>query len=112
MTGLATAHGNMLQEVGITAQVYTASASRAVAAGDHVLADTTSGAITLTLPASPAIGNRVTIQDALGTWSSTLGVTVGRNGKKIHGASTDLTLTTLGDSVTLIYNGVDDWRIL
>ena len=112
MTGLATAHANMHQEIGVNAQVYLTAISKAVAAGDHVLADTTSGAITLTLPASPSIGNRITVQDAKGTWTDVNKVTIGRNGKKIHGGSVDLDLTTAGDSVTLIYNGVDDWRIL
>ena len=46
--------------------------------GDNLFADTSGGAFTITLPASPSIGNQVKIIDAEGTFG-TNNLTVGRN---------------------------------
>jgi len=68
----------------------------------QILANTTSNPITVTLPASPATGDEVTIIDARGTWGSN-NLTVGRNGKPINSATSDLTLNTNGQAITLVY---------
>jgi len=49
--------------------------------------------------------------DWAGTFD-TWGCTIARNGNKIHGATSDLLLSTEGDSVELVFNGTDDWRVL
>jgi len=71
-------------------------------AGAQIFANTTSNPITVTLPASPATGDEVTIIDTRGTWNSN-NLTVGRNGQPINTASSDLTLSTNGQSITLVY---------
>jgi hypothetical protein len=68
-----------------------------------VLADTTGGAFTITLPASPAVGSTVTIADA-GNWE-THNLTVARNGSTIEGAAANLTLSTAGVMVDFIFDG-------
>lgn len=69
-----------------------------------VLADTTGGAFTITLPASPATGDQVVIADAAATWG-TNNLTIGRNGATIAGSATDLTCDISGISVQLVYSG-------
>ena len=71
-------------------------------AGAQIFANTTSNPITVTLPASPATGDEVTIIDTRGTWNSN-NLTVGRNGQPINTASSDLTLSDNGQSITLVY---------
>ena len=71
-------------------------------AGAQIFANTTSNPITVTLPASPSTGDEVTIIDTRGTWNSN-NLTVGRNGQPINTASSDLTLSDNGQSITLVY---------
>jgi len=71
-------------------------------ANDQILANTTSGTITVTLPATPSTGDEVTIIDARGTFN-TNNLTVGRNGEPINSAASDLTLSTNGQAITLVY---------
>jgi hypothetical protein len=54
--------------------------------GDNLFVDTSGGAVTITLPASPSIGNQVKLVDAEGTFG-TNNLTVGRNSQKIQGSA-------------------------
>jgi len=79
--------------------------------GDNLFADTSGGAFTITLPASPSIGNQVKIIDAEGTFG-TNNLTVGRNSQKIQGATSDLTISTNGAGIALVYVNADNgWRL-
>jgi len=71
-------------------------------AGAQIFANTTSNPITLNLPASPAVGDEVTIIDTRGTFQSN-NLTVGRNGQPINSATSDLTLNTNGQAITVVY---------
>jgi len=71
-------------------------------AGAQIFANTTSNPITLNLPASPAVGDEVTIIDTRGTFQSN-NLTVGRNGQPINSAASDLTLNTNGQAITVVY---------
>ena len=53
--------------------------------GKGFFVNTTSGAITVTLPASPSAGDVVALKDYASTWSSN-NVTVCRNSSKINGS--------------------------
>ena len=64
--------------------------------------NTTSGAITVTLPASPAAGAVVAVKDYANTFD-TNNVTLARNGSNIGGDAIDATLSTEGVAVTLVY---------
>ena len=95
----------------VTTNSYGVTTNASILANDEVFADTTSGIITLTLPASPATGNRVRVLDPKGTWGTNKCV-IARNGNKIAGFSSDLELTAAGDSVELVfYSTTSDWRI-
>jgi hypothetical protein len=75
-------------------------------------ADTTGGAFTLTLPATPSIGNIVTVVDNASYWG-TNNLTIARNGNLIMGAASDLTCNVSGGAFTLVYaNSTTGWRIL
>jgi len=70
--------------------------------GDQILANTTANPIEIDLPSSPSVGEEITIIDARGTFSSN-NVTVDRNGQPINSAASNLTLSTAGQAVTLVY---------
>ena len=72
------------------------------AAGAGYFMNTTSGAITLTLPGSPTIGDEISFIDYAGTFD-TNALTVARNGKKINGATADLTVSTERAANTLVF---------
>ena len=71
-------------------------------AGQGVFMNTTSGALTLTLPASPSIGDEVTFVDYAGTFDSN-NLTIARNSSKIHGAEEDLTVAVERAANTLVF---------
>jgi hypothetical protein len=80
--------------------------------GKGYFVNTTSGAVTVTLPASPSGGDIVAIKDYAKTFD-TNNVTVGRNSSKIGGACTDATLNTEGLSATLVYvDGTQGWLVV
>ena len=71
-------------------------------AGDQLLINTTQTTVTITLPASPAVGDEVVIIDARGTFGSN-NVTVNRNGQPINSGTNNLALATNGQAITLVY---------
>ena len=70
--------------------------------GRGYFVNTTSGTITMTLPASANIGDFVVIKDYAGTFGSNA-VTIARNGHKIQGATNNSEISTNRASVTLVY---------
>ena len=80
------------------------SANETVQAGAQILADTSGGARTITLPASPAAGDEVTFMDSENTFDSN-NLTVGRNSSNINGASSDLVVANERAAFTLVYSG-------
>ena len=81
------------------------------AAGEGIFANTTSGAWTLTLPASPSIGDEVSVIDYAGTFD-TNNLTIGRNSQKIQGAAADLTVATERAGFTLAFtDGTQGWLL-
>lgn len=88
---------NVLRTVSTT---YTASVN------DRILANSSGGAFTITLPISSGLLENDTIQiiDVAGTFG-TNNVTVGRNGANIQGVADNLTLDMNYATVTLTYTG-------
>ena len=66
--------------------------------------DTSSGAFTATLPATPTLGDEVTLVDYAGTFD-TNNLTVGRNSENIQGSAADLTVSIERAGLTLVYSG-------
>ena len=80
-------------------------------AGEGVFADTSGGAWTLTLPASPTIGDEVSFVDYAGTFD-TNALTIGRNSENIQGAAADLTVSIERAANTLVYtDGTQGWLL-
>tara|TARA_R100000322_G_scaffold133935_1_gene89917 strand:+ start:2372 stop:2995 length:624 start_codon:yes stop_codon:yes gene_type:complete len=71
-------------------------------AGRGYFVNTSSGAITMTLPSSATRGDEVHIID-YGATADTNNITIGRNSHKIQGASSDLTVATERAAFTLVY---------
>ena len=86
---------------GVQWQAVVTSATTMVA-GRGYFVNTTSSAFTMTLPASPSIGDYVRIIDYAGTFDSNT-CTIGRNSEKIAGASADMTVTTERAGLELVY---------
>ena len=80
-------------------------------AGDGVFVNTTSSAFTITLPASPTLGDEVSIVDYAGTFDSN-NCTIGRNSQKIQGAAADLVVATERAGFTLAFtDGTQGWLL-
>jgi len=82
----------------------TITASETVQSGANLFVDTNGGAVTVTLPASPADGDIVNFVDSRYTFDANA-LTVGRNSLKIANASSDLTVNTEGAAFGLVYSG-------
>jgi len=70
--------------------------------GKGYFVNTTGGAITMTLPASPSAGDYVAIKDYAATFQ-TNSCTIGRNSSNIQGNANNSELTTTRASVVLVY---------
>ena len=71
-------------------------------AGNGYFVDTTSGAITVTLPVSATLGDQIAIKDYAGTFASN-NLTIGRNGHNIQGVANDSLISTNRASLVLVY---------
>jgi hypothetical protein len=70
--------------------------------GNGYFVNTTSGVVTVTLPATPSAGDIISIADYASTWQ-TNAVTICRNSSKINGICNNASLSTEGQSITLVY---------
>ena len=70
--------------------------------GEGYFVDTTSGAITGTLPSSPSAGSIVSFKDYAQKFNVN-NLTVGRNGSNIEGVAGDLTIDGKAEAITLVY---------
>ena len=88
------------------------TASFTAVSGNGYFVNTTSGAVTMTLPASPSAGDIVSVKDYAYTFE-TNNLTVARNGSPIGGANTDnVVYSTNGTSKTFIYvDGTKGWLV-
>ena len=80
------------------------------AAGDKLFIDTSS-AKTITLPSSANMGDEIRIVDVTGNASSN-NITVSRNGHKIQGGTTDLTINVDRAGIGLVYYNVAQGWVL
>ena len=87
---------------GGTAWQAVVTGATTMVSGRGYFVNTTSSAFTMTLPASPSIGDNVSIIDYAGTFDSNT-CTIGRNSQKIQGATADMTVTTARAAFTLVY---------
>ena len=71
-------------------------------AGRGYFVNTTSGAITMTLPTSASAGDTIAIKDYAATFN-TNNLTIGRNGHNIQGIANDSLISTARASLVLVY---------
>ena len=97
----------------ITKGYYTIPGAYTAVNGDQLLINTSGGGlgttVTVTLPASPAVGNEVTFIDSGNAFGSN-NLTINRNGQPILGTAANLTVSTNGAAFTLVYvNATRGW---
>jgi hypothetical protein len=78
-------------------------------AGDRIVANTSSAAFIVTLPAAPAQHDEVTFADYGKTWD-TRNLTIAPNGKTIEGLAENLVCDVEGAQIILRYEGTT-WRV-
>jgi hypothetical protein len=77
--------------------------------GNGYFIDTTSGPITVNLPASPNAGDIMALADYAGT-AATNNITIGRNSSNITGIAENGLIQTNRDSLTMVYiDGTQGW---
>ena len=79
------------------------TANYTAAASDRIIATTTSGGFTITLPATPSQGDEVIIADG-DNWQ-TNNLTVNRNGSTIKGLAENLVMDIAGVKAEFVYSG-------
>ena len=106
-TGIAISANTITDTVTISAtsaeSLWTnTTASTTLVAGQKALVDTSVSAVTLTLPASPTLGEEVRIIDATGN-CATNNITVARNGSNIMGLAEDFIINIDEAAFGLVY---------
>ena len=87
------------------------SSNITVAANDRYFVDTSGGAKTITLPASPQTGDQISLIDLAGTFD-TNNLTIARNSLKIMGQTADMTVSTENAGIQLVYTGATyGWKL-
>jgi len=85
------------------------TANFTAANGEGYFCNTSGGAFTATLPASPSAGDIVAFADYTRTFG-TNNLTIGRNSEPIGGIAQDAKLTVNGQSATFVYvDGTEGW---
>ena len=88
---------------GIAWQAVVTAATLSAVSGRGYFINTTSNACTVTLPASPTIGDTIAIVDYAGT-SATNKITLNGNGNKIDGSSINKTIQTNEQAIIITYS--------
>ena len=113
-----TAHSGMGQKIVIGPNeeatggtTYTAISSATTAVAGNAYIVDTGAAVTVTLPASAAIGDTVAVIDGTGT-AATNNITIGRNSHKIQGDAADMTVSLNRAAFELVYyNATHGWLL-
>ena len=99
--------GSVTIPTGPTAQAVSSNIT--LQANYNYFVDTTA-ARTLTLPASPSLGDTIAVYDASGT-AATNNITIARNGNKINGALDNAIIDVNQSSSLFVYPGaIVGWR--
>jgi collagen type VII alpha len=109
LTSTGTAWVSQLAPAGGITYTTVKTANYTAAANDGVQTSTGGGAFTVTLPATPAVGDQVFVIDTADSWA-TNNLTVGRNGSTIEGSASDLICDISNVSVQLVYSGTT-WNV-
>ena len=112
-SGATITNSGTASAVGITWNIGSAYNSNFNAsAGNGYFVSTSGGAVTATLPASPSAGDEIRFIDLSATFDSN-NLTVGRNGKPIMGAASDLTVATERAGLGLVFSDdTNGWLLI
>jgi len=78
--------------------------------GNGYFVNTTGGVVTANLPASPSAGDIMAVVDYAGT-ADTNNITIGRNGSKINGATSDQTISNENSGATFVFvDSTQGWK--
>src|SRR5210317_1392539 len=103
---------NVVDQIVEWQSVVTADGSTGLTAvaGRGYFIDTTSGTITVTLPASPKIGDIIQLKDYARTWGTNA---VSLASTTFDGVSNTPSFSTEGQTVTLVYmDGTKGWSLI
>lgn len=79
--------------------------------GDVIMADTSAGAFSVTLPLNPETGYRVDIYDAQSSFA-TNNLTINRNGQLMNGAAGNVVANLNNVHIALVFNGgLQGWSL-
>jgi hypothetical protein len=79
---------------------------------DRIFVDTSAGAVTITLPAVPNLGDQIRFVDLAGTFG-TNNFTVSRNSLKIMGLNENMIISVDHSAFTLVWGGTTyGWKLL
>jgi hypothetical protein len=85
------------------------TASFTAVSGNGYFVNTTSAAVTMTLPATPSPGDIVAVKDYAGTFA-TNNLTIARNGSNLDGSAIDKVVSTNFQNFTMVYvDGTQGW---
>jgi hypothetical protein len=88
------------------------TASFTAVSGNGYFVNTTSGALTVTLPASPSAGDIVAVADYAGT-AATNSITIARNGSNFEGGTSNGGISTNRQTGTFVYiDGTQGWVVV
>jgi hypothetical protein len=112
-TSILYSDGTNINKGILSKSYYTVPANYTAVDGDQLFVNTSATgintAVTITLPASPAVGNEVTIIDS-GNFAASNNITIGRNSSNINGAASNLVINTNSAAFTLVYaNAARGW---
>jgi hypothetical protein len=86
----------------------TKTANYTAVNGDRIIANTSGGSFTITLPTAPTLGTSILINDGA-NWS-TNNLIIARNGSTIEGLSENLTVDIGNIQLELVYSG-STWEV-
>jgi hypothetical protein len=102
---------NGTTDIEIQSSWTTKTSSFSAVAGGKYFVNTSGGAVTVTLPSSPNLGDEIRFIDSNGTFD-TNNLTVNRNGNPISGDTSDLTVATERAGFGLVfYDGTQGWLL-
>jgi hypothetical protein len=120
-TSLRRSSNTLASELGIVEAINTAFSSSwaavtsniSASAGDKLMADTTGGVFTITLPSSASTGDYIRIMDPRGSWA-TNNLTIAKTGlQKINGVASNFTASAASREYELVYYAAtDNWILL
>ena len=109
----AEAQGLITTRLSANPRIWThRTSSVSITSGSRNIVDTSASGIILTLPSSASFGDEIRVVDGTGN-ASTNNITIGRNGHKIQGGTSDLIIDVDRAGIGLVYfNAAQGWILI